>query len=138
MKTYSILRYAALAFLALTLSACAGDKDKDEEKLPPDEPVDMLYNKAADLMDKATIPKPPSNSLKSSASIHIRHGRHGAVMEAYADYQALDYDAAIKSVDAFIELHPGSPDRLCLLLAALCNYERIADVRRDQGYATTR
>jgi outer membrane protein assembly factor BamD len=57
-------------------------------------------------------------------------------MEAYADYQNMDYDAAIKVLDEFIELHPGNSDvAYAYYLRALCNYERISDVRRDQTSA---
>jgi outer membrane protein assembly factor BamD len=57
-------------------------------------------------------------------------------MEAYADYQDLDYDSATGVLDQFIELHPGNSDvAYAYYLRALCNYERIADVRRDQTYA---
>jgi outer membrane protein assembly factor BamD len=57
------------------------------------------------------------------------------LMEAYAEYQGLDYDKAIATVNEFIELHPGSSQiAYAYYLRALCNYERIADVRRDQGY----
>jgi outer membrane protein assembly factor BamD len=57
-------------------------------------------------------------------------------MEAYADYQNLDYDAAISALGQFIELHPGNSEiSYAYYLRALCNYERIADVRRDQTFA---
>jgi outer membrane protein assembly factor BamD len=58
------------------------------------------------------------------------------LMEAYADYQNLDYDQAIAVLEQYISLHPGSGDiAYANYLRALCFYERIADVRRDQNYA---
>jgi outer membrane protein assembly factor BamD len=57
-------------------------------------------------------------------------------MEAYAQYQALNYDDAIGTLNQYIELHPGNADvAYAYYLRALCSYERIADVRRDQGFA---
>src|SRR3984885_3032592 len=125
---------AALAFV-VALAACSGDSDKD--KLPPDEPVERLYNKASDLMDDHNYP----DASKAFAEVERQHpysqwATRAQLMEAYADYEALNYDDAITAVDAFIELHPGSGQiAYAYYLKALCNYERIADVRRDQGYA---
>jgi len=46
----------------------------------------------------------------------------------------LKYDDAIAALDRFIELHPGS-DKVdyAYYLKALCFYEQISDVRRDQA-----
>ena len=80
---------------------------------------------------------PRRNFPKSNASIPIRNGRRASqIMEAYADYENLEYDEAIKTLDQFIELHPGNPDvAYAYYLRALCNYERISDVQRDQTAA---
>jgi outer membrane protein assembly factor BamD len=57
------------------------------------------------------------------------------LMAGYAEYKAMDYDAANISLDQYIKLHPGNDDiSYAYYLRALCDYERIADVRRDQGY----
>jgi outer membrane protein assembly factor BamD len=128
-----------LAFLALCLcllSACAGD-GKDKEKLPPEQPVEELYNDAADLMDRGNY----SDAAKKFAEVDRQHpystwATRAEVMEAYADYQNLDYDAAVKAANSFIDLHPGNNDvAYAYYIRALCNYERIADVRRDQSFA---
>jgi outer membrane protein assembly factor BamD len=126
---------ASVLLLVAGLGACAGDKAKD--KLAPDEPVDELYNKASDLMDDGTY----AAAAKEFAEVERQHpysiwATRAQLMEAYADYQNLDYDSAIGVLDQFIELHPGSGDiAYAYYLRALCNYERIADVRRDQSYA---
>lgn len=122
--------------LAFVLSACASDKDKKDE-LPPDEPVDAVYNRAADMADHGAY----TDAAKQFAEVERQHpysqwATRAQLMEAYAYYQALDYENAIKTLDQFIELHPGSNDAAyAFYLRALCQYERIADVRRDQTYA---
>ncbi|MGE3622484.1 MAG: outer membrane protein assembly factor BamD [Bdellovibrionales bacterium] len=127
-------RRAATLVLVLVLAACAGD---DKDKPPPEEPVERLYNKAADMMDRGDY----KDAAKAFAEVERQHpysqwATRAQLMEAYANYQALDYDAAVNAVDAFIQLHPGNSDiAYAYYLRALCYYERIADVRRDQGYA---
>jgi outer membrane protein assembly factor BamD len=125
-------RFGVVAFLVGSLAACAGDKDKDE--LPPDESVEILYNKAADLMDKGEY----HDAAKAFSEVERQHpysswATKAQMMEAFANYQNLDYDEAITVLNQFIELHPGSNDvAYAYYLRALCNYERISDVRRDQ------
>jgi outer membrane protein assembly factor BamD len=121
--------------LVLALAACSSDKDKD--KLPPDEPVEPLYNKASDLMDQGEF----VDAAKAFAEVERQHpysqwATRAQLMEAYAEYEGLDYDGALSTLGQFIELHPGNPEiAYAYYLKALCFYERIADVRRDQGYA---
>ena len=54
-------------------------------------------------------------------------------MQAYAQYQRNAYDEAINAAQRFITLHPGHKDAAyAYYLVALCNYEQIIDIRRDQ------
>jgi outer membrane protein assembly factor BamD len=54
-------------------------------------------------------------------------------MSAYALYQGQQYDEAIIGLDRYMELHPGNKDvDYALYLKALCFYEQISDVARDQ------
>lgn len=135
MTRFPFYRLLILAVLAFSLAACAGDKDKD--KLPPDEAVDILYNRAADQMDKGEY----TDAAKQFAEVERQHpyshwATQAQLMEAYAQYQALNYDDAVTTLNQFIELHPGSSDiAYAYYLRALCAYERIADVRRDQAFA---
>ncbi len=55
------------------------------------------------------------------------------LMSAYGHYHAGQYDEAITRIDRFIAVHPGNRDvAYAYYLKALCYYEQIADVRRDQ------
>jgi outer membrane protein assembly factor BamD len=54
-------------------------------------------------------------------------------MAGFAHYKNLKYDQAILSLDRFIELHPGDANvSYAYYMRALCYYEQISDVRRDQ------
>ncbi len=124
-----------LLLLLFVLAACAGDKDKDT--LEPEQSVDVLYNKASDLMDKGDY----TAAAKEFAEVERQHpysqwATRAQLMEAYAQYQGLEYDDAVSTLNQFIELHPGNNEiAYAYYLRALCSYERIADVRRDQAFA---
>jgi outer membrane protein assembly factor BamD len=126
-----------LLLLVLTcgLAACSGDSDKD--KLPPEEPVEDLYNKGFDLLENGDYEK----AAKQFAEVERQHpysvwATRAQLMEAFSYYENLDYDDAVNSLNQFIELHPGSEDiAYAYYLRALCDYERIVDVRRDQAFA---
>jgi outer membrane protein assembly factor BamD len=133
-STTSVSKFLlAFVFLA-ALSGCAGDNDKEEA---PDEPVDVLYTKATDALDHGDF----KEAAKQFSEVDRQHpysqwAARAEVMEAYADYENMDYDEAIKALDQYIELHPGNSDiSYAYYLRALCNYERISDVRRDQASA---
>jgi outer membrane protein assembly factor BamD len=129
----SFPRFILFAILAAVLSACAGNKE-DKDALPPDESVEVLYNRASDLLDRGEY----HDAAKQFGEVERQHpysqwATRAQLMEAFADYQNLDYDEAISTLNQFIELHPGSNDAAyAYYLRGLCNYERISDVRRDQ------
>ncbi len=59
------------------------------------------------------------------------------LMSAYSYYHSTEYDEAITRLDRFISVHPGNRDiGYAYYLKALCYYERIADIRRDQEFTT--
>ena len=54
-------------------------------------------------------------------------------MAAYAHYREERYDDALNAIDRFLSLHPGHASApYAYYLRALCHYEQIADVTRDQ------
>ena len=54
-------------------------------------------------------------------------------MAAFAHYEAANYEDAILALDRFLALHPGNENSAyAYYLRALCYYERITDVERDQ------
>ncbi|WP_051609205.1 outer membrane protein assembly factor BamD [Fodinicurvata fenggangensis] len=56
------------------------------------------------------------------------------LMAAYAHYREQDYDDAILALDRFIQLNPGHPNiDYAYYMKAICYYEQISDVERDQS-----
>jgi outer membrane protein assembly factor BamD len=127
----SALRLPLLMVLFL-LSACAGKK---EEIAYVERPVEKIYGEAASAIDN-------ENYLKAALLFDEVERQHpysqwasrAKLMSAYALYQSFKYDDAIVALDQFIALHPGNRNApYAFYLKALCHYERISDVRRDQG-----
>lgn len=128
------IRTAALLMtfpLALLASACSSS-DKDTQIA--DQPVESLYNKAAAAMDAQNYQE-ASTLFEEVVRQHpySEWATRSELMSAYADYQAQSYDEAVIGLDRFMELHPGNKDiDYALYLRALCFYEQISDVARDQ------
>jgi len=121
---------AAAALLTLALAACSGeDRPAYVEK-----PVDELYNGAMNAMQAGDY----KEAARLFDEVERQHpysewASKAQLMAAYAFYQKNSYDEAINALDRFIELHPGSPDvSYAYYLKAICYYEQIVDVRRDQ------
>jgi len=54
-------------------------------------------------------------------------------MQGYSEYLQNNYTAAIATLDRFIQLHPAHRDIAYIYyLRALCYYEQIGDIQRDQ------
>lgn len=121
---------AALA-VAGTLVACSGG-DKEPEYV--EKPVTDLYNQAVDLMNAGEY----IDAAKAFDEVERQHpyskwATKAQLMASYSYYQEGKYDDAIIALDRFIQLHPGSADTpYAYYLKALCFYEQISDVGRDQ------
>jgi outer membrane protein assembly factor BamD len=99
------------------------------------EPVATLYNKALDELKDGAY----RTAAKSFGEVERQHpysvwATKAILMQAYAQYQRNSYDESINAANRFITLHPGHKDAAyAYYLVALCNYEQINDVRRDQS-----
>ncbi|MCB9988585.1 MAG: outer membrane protein assembly factor BamD [Rhodospirillales bacterium] len=123
-------------FLLLGLCACAGsDKGKDDQAPEDEKPVETLYNEAASALDDDRY----IEAARLFDEVERQHpysqwATRAELMAAYAAYKGLHYDEAILALDRFIQLHPGNQDvDYALYLRALCFYEQISDVARDQA-----
>ena len=123
----------ACAAGGLMLAGCAGEK-LDPEQLE-NRPVESLYNQAADSMDAEEY----SSAVTLFEEVERQHpysqwATQAQLMAGYAYYKETRYDEAIMALDRFIELHPGHEDiDYAYYLKALCYYEQISDVARDQA-----
>jgi len=98
------------------------------------EPVGPLYNEGLEQMQSGEY----RTAAKTFGEVERQHpysawATKAQLMQAYAQYQRNAYDEAINAAQRFITLHPGHKDAsYAYYLVALCNYEQIMDVRRDQ------
>ncbi len=101
----------------------------------PDTPVEVLYNNAKDALGAGQ----PEKAAKLFDEVERQHpyskwATQAQLMSAYSYYQVDKYDDAIPALERFIELHPGNRNAAyAFYLRALCYYEQIEDVTRDQG-----
>ncbi|MEQ8967453.1 MAG: outer membrane protein assembly factor BamD [Azospirillaceae bacterium] len=118
------------ATAALGLAACSSDEEIPYVERPPEniytEALNALednnYQLASDLFDEVERQHPYS-----------QWATRAQLMAAFSHYEAQRYDEAIIALDRFIQLHPGNKDvDYAYYLKALCYYERISDVQRDQ------
>jgi len=128
-----LLSHLLLLFVLLgTVCACASGK----ATLPEEKTVTELYTEATALMSQ----KDYKEAAHRFQEVERQHpyslwATRAQLMAAYAQYQDMDYDAAISALDQYIQLHPSSDNiAYAYYLRGLCSYERIADVRRDQGH----
>jgi outer membrane protein assembly factor BamD len=129
-------RPAAVAILCgLALCACAG-RGKPKTHLAYEErPVELLYATGADRLDKHLW----SQAVDYFGEVERQHpysewSRRAILMQAYAHYQDNAYEEAIGDADRFLSLYPGnSQAAYAHYLKAICYFEQIVDVGRDQA-----
>jgi len=125
--------FPLLLVLTLGLAACSSDAPVIPSD-PNEASVEELYDRAV-----ATL---QAGEYQTAAALFDDVERlypysvwapRAQLMAAYAAYLDNDYNGAINTLDRFIQLHPGSEDAAYAhYLKALCYYEQISDVRRDQ------
>ena len=125
----SARRFLVVALIAL-LPSCAGDG----EPKYVERQVDEIYNSAVDELERKNY----ESAAKIFDEVERQHpysvwATKAQLMAGYAHYQANSYDEAIIALDRFIQLHPGNRDvAYAYYLKALCYYEQISDIVRDQ------
>jgi len=120
-------------------AAASGDAISPDLASPDQsEPVGPLYNKGLEQMQAGEY----RTAAKTFGEVERQHpysawATKAQLMQAYAQYQRNAYDEAINAAQRFITLHPGHKDAAyAYYLVALCNYEQIIDVKRDQTNTT--
>ncbi len=131
----TLLRLLGLA-LVLGVAACSSTPDPaamdpaDGQEIP----VAPLYNEAMDLLERGKYEE-AARQFDEVERLHPYSvwATKAQLMAAYAHYQDNDYTSAIVALDRYIRLHPGNQDvAYAYYLKALCYYEQISDVGRDQ------
>ncbi len=124
---------AACGALVLT-AGCGGGAGKKKDTAYVARDVDTLYSAARQRLD--------SGRAKQAAAlfdeVERQHpyspwARRAQLMSAFSYYAARDYNKAIQSAQRFLSIHPGNKDApYAYYLIAMCYYEQIGDVSRDQ------
>ncbi|MGD9811081.1 MAG: outer membrane protein assembly factor BamD [Sphingobium sp.] len=127
-----LLAMGALTAVSL-LSACATGKNKADTAYVARD-VSTLYNGAKDRLDRG--------QYKIAAAlfdeVERQHpyspwARRAQLMSAFSYYMNRDYTESVSAAQRFLAIHPGNKDAAyAFYLIALCYYEQIADVTRDQ------
>ncbi|GAO55648.1 MULTISPECIES: outer membrane protein assembly factor BamD [unclassified Novosphingobium] len=124
---------AATAALGLT-AGCAGGARSKKDVAYVARDVDTLYMAAKERLDQG-------NAKQAAAlfdEVERQHpyspwARRAQLMSAFSYYAARDYAKATQSAQRFLSIHPGNKDApYAYYLIALCYYEQISDVTRDQ------
>jgi outer membrane protein assembly factor BamD len=118
--------------LPLLISGC-GDSDKDKPAGPAP-PVEVLYNNGLDAMNTRRFSSAGDqfNTLEQNYPFST-WAVNAQIMQGYSLYLQNKYGDAIATLDRFIQLHPAHREIAYIYyLRALCYYEQIADIQRDQ------
>ena len=120
--------------VSVALAGCAG-KPKKPRLAYEERPVELLYATGADRLDRGLW----NQAVDYFAEVERQHpysewSRRAILMTAYAHYQADNYAEAIGDADRFISLYPGNQAAAYAhYLKAICYFEQIVDVGRDQA-----
>lgn len=119
--------------VALLVSACSHKDEEDDGTTTT--PVDVLYNEAKD----ALAEKRYKDAVEKFEAVEQQHpysewATRAQVMAAYTNYRQEEYDSAIAILERFVRMHPGNDNvAYAHYLLALCYYEQISDVGREQS-----
>jgi outer membrane protein assembly factor BamD len=125
------LKLTASAVLAVASLAACSINDEPEYV---ERPVSNIYNGAMNLM----LDERYRDAAREFDEVERQHpysvwATKAQLMAAYSYYQSNRYDDAIIALDRFTQLHPANRDvAYAYYLKALCYYEQISDVARDQ------
>jgi outer membrane protein assembly factor BamD len=134
-------RLLPFLLIGLFVAGCSSAKpwDGKEDSLKPKEdtaslPPETIYSHGIDALTAKNysvaiqqFDAVQQNSPYSSWAVNAQ------LMQGYAEYLQNKYTDAIGTLNRFIQLHPASQDAAyAYYLRALCFYEQIADISRDQ------
>ena len=129
------LAVLAAATVAISLTAgCGGRGGKPRDTAFVARDVDTLYRAAKDRLDRGDT----RVAAALFDEVERQHpyspwARRAQLMSSFSYYVAKDYNKSVQAAQRFLEIHPGNRDApYAYYLIALCYYEQISDVDRDQ------
>lgn len=134
-RSLSKIALSAVSVAALMLtSGCGGGRGGPKDTAFVARDVDTLYAAAKDRLDRGQ----PMIAAALFDEVERQHpyspwARRAQLMSAFSYYLAKDYNKSIQASQRFLSIHPGNKDApYAYYLIALCYYEQISDVDRDQ------
>ncbi|WP_343698498.1 outer membrane protein assembly factor BamD [Caulobacter sp.] len=124
----------AVMVAAVSVGGCVG-KSKKPTLAYEERPVELLYSTGADRLDRGNW----NEAVDYFREVERQHpysewSRRSIMMTGYAHYMGNQYNEAIGDADRFISLYPGNPSaQYAYYLKAICYFEQIVDVNRDQA-----
>ena len=125
-----LTRYLLILFFSIPLYSCSSNDEIEYRELT----VYEIYTQASEYLE--------SKRYRDAAiyfdEIERQHpysvwATKSKLMSAYSLYMNNKYEDSIAALDRFIQVHPGNKDvAYAYYLKALCYYEQISDVERDQ------
>ena len=130
-------RFSRVLFLGMTallplLSGCGARMTTPRNC--PTGPVEELYNNGVDALNarRFSTADDQFNAVEQNYP-YSSWAVNAQLMSGYSLYLQNKYTDAIGTLDRFIQLHPAHRDiAYAYYLRALCYYEQIADIERDQ------
>jgi outer membrane protein assembly factor BamD len=131
------LRFSsAVALVLLPLLAACGGSSKDDAQASngPPLPVEELYNNGIDALNaKRYATATDQFDAVEQNYPYSTWAVNAQLMQGYTQYLQNHYTEALGTIERFIQLHPAHRDiAYAYYLRALCYYEQIADIERDQ------
>ena len=139
-KTRSFRSPARIAILAsaatamLLVAGCGGGPRTNKGTAYVARDVETLYAAAKQRLDQGKA----RQAAALFDEVERQHpyspwARRAQIMSAFSYYAAKNYNQSIQSSQRFLSIHPGNKDAAyAYYLIALCYYEQISDVQRDQ------
>ncbi|TIX50257.1 outer membrane protein assembly factor BamD [Alteraurantiacibacter aquimixticola] len=138
MTTSKLVSLGILAASSLALSGCAalgGGGGGQRETAYVARDVESLYTAAKERLDRGDL----TVAAALFDEVERQHpyspwARRAQLMSAFAYYARGEYNQSIQSASRFLSIHPGNRDApYAYYLIAMCYYEQISDVERDQA-----
>lgn len=123
-----------LAIIGLNACQTAGGSSAAKAPVYVERPVELLYNEARDQLSRRNY----SEAIQGFEEVDRQHpysewARRALLMTAYSQYQQNKYEDAVAGAQRFAALYPGNESAVyAYYLIAICYFEQIVDVGRDQ------
>jgi outer membrane protein assembly factor BamD len=142
-QLHPLRRIASVALVVPLLGACStlsslnpwsGDTATLKPKETTPQTAEVMYNNGVDALngERYRAANIQFNNVEQNYP-YSSWAVNAQLMQGYTQYLQNDYTAAISTLDRFIQLHPSHREiSYVYYLRALCFYEQIADIQRDQ------